>query len=71
MTKNGKEIGFSVLPASDHKKDYKEGSIIALVGHDGQTRNVTLFRYKIESTNHLSLIDPSSKKVVYRTRIQS
>lgn len=71
MTKKGKEIGLSVLPTSDHEKDYKEGFIHAHVSHGDKGHNVTLFRYKIESNNRLSLIDPSSKKVVYTTRIHS
>lgn len=71
MTQNGKKVTFSLIPAKNHQQDFMKGSIQALVAAGDSTNPEVLYNYVVDSANVVSLIDPSSNKVVYKVRIQN
>lgn len=70
MTQNGKKISFSLIPGAKHQNDFQEGSIKEIVANGDSTDSNVLYNYKIDNANNVSLIDPASNKVIYKTAIQ-
>lgn len=70
MTQNGKKVKFQIVPSSDHQDDFKEGFVKEVINNGDETHNVTLYEYKIDDNNKLSLIDTANNKIVYSTTIE-
>ncbi|WEG14508.1 hypothetical protein PU629_09180 [Pullulanibacillus sp. KACC 23026] len=58
MTQSGQKVGFEMVPASGHENDFKSGTIKETTNNG--VDNVTLFLYKVNDNNQLSLIEPTS-----------
>ena len=71
MTQDGKNVSFSLIPTTKHQKDFKEGSIKALITSGDKTGSAILYNYQVDSANVVSIIDPKSKKVLLVAPIQT
>lgn len=69
MTQSGKKVKLTIVPTSDHQDDFKEGFVKEVVNNKDETHDATLFQYKIDSKNILSLLDSTTEKVVYATSL--
>lgn len=69
MTQNGKQVKFSLVPATDHEMDFQKGSIKALIEDGANSHSELLYNYSIDDHNNLSLLDIKTNKVIYQTLV--
>lgn len=75
MTQSGQKVGFEIVAAQDHQEDFKAGTIKEK--NNNGVDNVTLFQYKVDQNNQLSLLETTTlntknyQSVVYATTIGS
>ena len=58
MTQGGQTVGFEIVADPDHQEDFKVGTIKEK--NDNSVNNVTLYQYKVDENNQLSLFDTTT-----------
>ena len=69
ITQDKKKVRLTIETTADHKDDFKEGFVKEVVDNTDESHDVTLFQYKVDDNNTVSLIDTKTEKVVYTEKI--